>query len=166
MEKERDDAKEKSKVARPAAVAAGDAKARVEGDLAEVQEALTTAEEARSRAEAKTALLEVERMSLLLKFGAAKDEVSSLHSKAGKDKDAMEEDYHKALEVIFAYGYGCCALKHNICGDQPEVAYGMPDSADPLPVGYKILVGYSRGRNWWFLCCSWKRNKRVIREGT
>ena len=35
------------------------------------------------------------------------DEVSSLHSQASKDKEVVEEDYQKALEVIFAYGYGC-----------------------------------------------------------
>ena len=48
----------------------------------------------------------------------------------------MEEDYQKALEVIFAYDYGCYAFKHNICGDQPEVPDGMPDSVDPLPVEF------------------------------
>ena len=45
----------------------------------------------------------------------------------------MEEDYHKALELIFAYGYGCCMFKHNICGDQPEVPNGMLESSNPLP---------------------------------
>ena len=63
----------------------------------------------------------------------AKDKVSSLHPQVSKDKDAMEEDYQKALELIFAYGYGCYMLKHNICGDQPEVPDGMPNSSDPLP---------------------------------
>ena len=45
----------------------------------------------------------------------------------------MEEDYQKALEVIFAYSYGCYVFKHNICGDQPEVPDGMCDSSDSLP---------------------------------
>ena len=45
----------------------------------------------------------------------------------------MKEDYQKALELIFAYGDGCCMFKHNICGDQPEVPNGMPDSSDLLP---------------------------------
>ena len=52
--------------------------------------------------EVETALLEVKRTSLLLELGATKDEVSSLHSQAGRDKEAMEEEYHKALEMIFA----------------------------------------------------------------
>ena len=59
-------------------------------------------------------------MYLMLEIGASKDEISSRHSQSGKDKEAMKEDYQKPLEVIFAYGYGCCAFKHNICGDQPE----------------------------------------------
>ena len=58
--------------------------------------------------------------------------MSSLQSQAGKDKASMEEDYQKALEPIFAYGYRCCMFKHNICGDQLEVPDGMPDSFDPL----------------------------------
>ena len=37
-------------------------------------------------------------MSLLLELEVSKDEVSSLHSQARKDKEAMEEDYQKALE--------------------------------------------------------------------
>ena len=62
----------------------------------------------------------------------AKDEVSSLHSQTGKDKGAIEEDDQKALEVIFSYSYGCCVCKHNICGDQPEVPDGIPNSSNPL----------------------------------
>ena len=108
-----------------AVVAAGNAKARADNDLARAQEALAVAEEARRKAE-------VEQTSLLLELGAAKDEVSSLKSKVGKDKEAMEEDYQKALKPIFSYGYGCCVFKHNICGDQPKVPDGMHDSFDPF----------------------------------
>ena len=90
----------------------------MEDKLARVQDALAVAEEAKHKAEAEATRLEVERTSLLVEIRTAKDEVSSLHSQAGKDKEAMEEDYQKALELIFAYGYRCCALKNNICGDQ------------------------------------------------
>ena len=45
----------------------------------------------------------------------------------------MEEDYQKALEVIFSYSYGCCVFRHNIYGDYLEVPDGMPDSSVPLP---------------------------------
>ena len=131
--KERDRAKEEAQVAKLAAVTAGDIKAWAENDLARVQSALAATEEAKRKAESETACLEVERMSLLLEIGAAKDEVCSLQSQAGKDKEAMEEDYQKALEVIFAYSYGYCVFKHNICWDHPEVPNSMPDSSILLP---------------------------------
>ena len=63
----------------------------------------------------------------------AKDEVSSLQSQVAKDKAPMEEDYQKALELIFAYGYRYCMIKHDIYGDQPKVPDGMLDSFDSLP---------------------------------
>ena len=102
VEKEMDRAKEEAQVARLAAVAAGDAKAWAEDNLARAQGALTTVEEAKRKAEAKSVRLEVEWTSLLLEIGAAKDEVCSLQSQANKDKEDMEEYYQKALEVIFA----------------------------------------------------------------
>ena len=99
---------------------------------------MAVGEEAKRKAEEEAARLEIERMSLLLEIEPAKDEVSSLHSQAGKDKEAMEEDYQKALKLIFAYGYECCAFKHNIYGDQLEVPDGMPDSSDPLPLEFFV----------------------------
>ena len=91
------------------------------------------AEEVRRKAEVEATYHKVERTSLLLEIGAAKDEISSLHSQADKDKEAMEEDFQMALEVIFSYGYEHCAFKQNICGDQPEVPNDMPDSSNLLP---------------------------------
>ena len=110
-----------------------DARAWVKDDFARVRDALAVAEESKHKAKAETVCLEVERTSLLLELRAVKDEVSFLQSQAGKDKEAMEEDYQKALEVIFAYGYSRCMFKHNICGSQPEVPNSMPDSSNPLP---------------------------------
>ena len=71
-------------------------------------------------------------MSLLLEIRTTKDEVSFFPSQAGKDKEAMDKDYQKALKVIFSYDHGCCVFNHNICGDQPEVPDGIPNSSDPL----------------------------------
>ena len=97
---------------------------------------MAVAKEAKRKAEAENSFLEVEQMSLLLELGAAKDEVSSLYSQASKDEEAIEEDYQKALELIFAYGDRCCVFKHNICGEQLEVSDGMPDSSNPLPLEF------------------------------
>ena len=62
----------------------------------------------------------------------------SLQSQASKDKGTIEEDYQKALELIFSYGYGCCMFKHNICGDQLEVLDDMPNSSDSLPLDFFV----------------------------
>ena len=63
-----------------AIVVAGDAKERVEDDLARVQEALAVAEESRCKVKAQTSCLEVEQTSDLLELGPAKDKVAFLHS--------------------------------------------------------------------------------------
>ena len=49
MEKERDEAKDEAQISRLASVAAGDAKARAEDEMARVQDALAVADEARLR---------------------------------------------------------------------------------------------------------------------
>ena len=69
MEKERDEAKKGTKVARLAASAAGDARVRAKEDLARAQEALAAMEEGRCKAKAETTRLEVEWTSLLLARG-------------------------------------------------------------------------------------------------
>ena len=131
--KEKNEAKKEAKVARLMAVAVGDARSRAENDLTRVLNALAVMEEDGCRLKDEVARLVVERTSLLQELEAFKNEVSSLHSQKSKDKDAMEENYQKALELIFAYGFGCCAFKHSICGDQLEIPDDMPDSANPLP---------------------------------
>ena len=57
--------------------------------------------------------------------------------------EAMKEEYPKALEVIFAFGYGCWVFKHNICEDHPEVLDGMPNSTNPLPSEFFMNSGCS-----------------------
>ena len=64
--------------------------------------------------------------------------MSSFQSQVGKDKAAMEEDYQKALELIFAYSYGCCMFKHNIYGEQPKILNDMPNSSDPLSLEFFV----------------------------
>ena len=76
-----------------ATVTVGDAKARAEGDRVRVQDALADAEEANRKLEVEIGCLEVERTSLLLEIRATRDEMPYLHSQAGRDKEAIEEDY-------------------------------------------------------------------------
>ena len=132
-------------MARLTAVVTGDAKARAEDGLTLARDALAAMEEDRRRLKAEVARLEVERTSPLLELEASKDEAFSLHSQAGNDKEAIEEDYQKALEHIFGYGYGCCAFKHNIYGDQPRIPDGMfvtPPTRHPVSSEGVIFIFY------------------------
>ena len=69
----------------------------------------------------------------MLYHEASKGEVSSLRVRAGKDREDMVKDYRGSLELIFAYSYGFCMFKNNICGDRLEISNGMLDSANSLP---------------------------------
>ena len=140
VEKERDKAKKEAKVARLAAMATSKAKVRVEDNLAWVRDALA-AEEDGHGLEVEVARLTVERTSLLLDLEASRDETFSLHSHTGKDKEAMVEDYQKALEKIYPYDYKYCVFKHGICGDRPRIPDDMPDSANPLPLEFFANLG-------------------------
>ena len=55
-----------------------------------------------------------------------------------KEKKALEEAYEEGFDVIFNYGYGCCALAHNIFGRKPVVSEGMPDKSTSLPPEFFI----------------------------
>ena len=129
-------------MARLVAVGAGEAKARAEDDLTRVRDTLVAAEENKRGLEVEVARPTVERTSLLLELEAPRDEVSTLHSHVGKDKEAMVEDYQKALDHMFAYGYGCYAFKHGICDDRPRISDGMPNSAEPLPLEFFANLGF------------------------
>ena len=127
------------------ATSAGDAKARVKVDMTKALNSLATIEKGEhmseaeiARLEAQLARIEVEQVSLLLELKASKGDVHSLHAQAKKDREDMVKDYQGSLELIFAYGYGCCAFKNNICRDWPEIPDGMPDSACPLPLEFFV----------------------------
>ena len=53
-----------------------------------------------------------------------------------KENKALREAYEDGFDVIFNYGYGCCAFAHNICGSLPEVPYGMSDTSKPLSLEF------------------------------
>ena len=119
-------------MARLDADAAGNARAKVESELARVQSAMATVEEARRKADDDISRLTDERVSLLLELVTCKDEISAIWVEALRENEALREAYKGGLDVIFNYGYGCCAFAHNICGSQPEVPDRMPDTSKPL----------------------------------
>ena len=71
-------------------------KARAEGDLARVQDALVVAEEAKRKAKVKTARLEVERASLLLK-----DQNIGKHGYIGY----IDKNIINSIKIIYIYIY-------------------------------------------------------------
>ena len=57
-----------------------------------------------------------ERASLLLELGTCKNQMVVIRAEALKEKKALEEAYEEGFDVIFNYGYGCCAFVDNISG--------------------------------------------------
>ena len=78
VEAEKDVARHEASMACMDANATGSARAKVESELARVQNAPADAEEARRKTEDKARHLAVEQVSLLLEIGTSKDEVSAL----------------------------------------------------------------------------------------
>ena len=45
-------------------------------------------------------------------------------------------EFDACFEVIFNYGYDCCAFAHNIYGNKPGIPYRMSDTSNPLPLEF------------------------------
>ena len=137
-EAERDATRHDASMARMDTDAAGNERAKAESELAQVQNSFAVVEEARRKAKDEASHLADERVFALLKLGTCKDEVFAILAEALKEKRALEEAYKDGFDVIFNYGYGCCAFAHNICGSQPEVPDGMRDTSKPLSLEFFI----------------------------
>ena len=48
------------------------------------------------------------------------------------------EAFEAGFEVILNYGYGYCAFVHNICGSEPVIPNGMPNTSKTLPPKFFI----------------------------
>ena len=125
-------ARNDASMARMDADAAGNARAKVESKLDRVQNALAVVEEARRKAKYEASRLADEQVSLLLELETCKDEVSAIQAEALKEKKALEEAYEESFDVIFNYGYGCCAFSHNIYRSQSKVLDGLSDTSKSL----------------------------------
>ena len=62
--------------------------------------------------------------------------MSAIRVGALRENEALKEAYEEGFDVIFNYGYGCCAFAHNICGSQPEFPDGMPDTSKLLSLEF------------------------------
>ena len=121
------------------ALAASDGTRRkAESDLKVVEQALLSYAEAGRKAEEEASHLAYERVSLLLEIGACKDVLVDFQAEVAKEKKAMEEEFDASGNVIFNYGYGCCAFAHDICGSKSRILDGIPDTTEPLPPEFFI----------------------------
>ena len=84
--------------------AARNAKARVESEFSRVQSALAAVEEARWKADDEINRLTDERVSLLLKLGTCKNEISAIRVETLRENEALREACKGSLNVIFNYG--------------------------------------------------------------
>ena len=71
-----------------------------------------------------------------MEFGASKEDLSAFQAKMTKERKAMESEFDMSSDMIFDYGYDCCAFAHNICGSKPMIPAGMPDMSKPLPLEF------------------------------
>ena len=110
----------------------------MESELDGAQQALATFVEAWQKAEEEASRLTNERVSLLVELGASKDELSTFRAKVSKEKKAYKVEFDAGFEVIFNYGYGCCAFAHNICGSKPRIPAGISDTSNPLPIEFFV----------------------------
>ena len=55
-----------------------------------------------------------------------------------KERKAIEEEFDVSSDVIFNYGYGCCAFVCNICGSKPMIPVGIPNTSKLLPPEFFI----------------------------
>ena len=117
---------------RRVSVAAEDTRSKADSERDAAQQALVTAEEARRKAEEENGCLTDERLSLLMELRATKDDFAAFREKTSIEKTTMEAEFDARSDVIFNYGYGCCAFAHNICGSEPLIPVGMSNTSTPL----------------------------------
>ena len=113
--------------------------------LTGAQHALAAPKEARRKAKDEASRVVDERVSLLLELEASKDELIGVREKASKEKKVLDEAFDAGFDVIFNYGYGCCAFAHNICGSEPVILWTCVFHMRP----------HSMGETLFFMCC-WK----------
>ena len=87
---------------------------KAESELGSVQQALVAAKEACRRVEEENGRLMDERLSLFVELGTNKDDFTAFRERSFAERSALEAEFDASSDVIFNYGYGCCAFAHGI----------------------------------------------------
>ena len=88
--------------------------------------------EACRRVEEENGHLTDERLSLLVELGITKDDFADFRESSSVERSALEAEFDASSDVIFNYGYGCCAFAHDIRRSKPKIPPGMPDTSTSL----------------------------------
>ena len=115
---------------------AEEAHRKVELDYGTAREALATMGEACKKAEEENSSLAEEKLALVIELGVVKDEFAAFQEKAAADREMMEAAFDSSSDTLFNYGYGCCALAHDILGRKPRIPEGMPNPSVPLTADF------------------------------
>ena len=118
---------------------------KAESELDSVRQVLAAIKEACRKAEEENGRLADERLSLLMELGAIKEDFATFLEKSLAEKSALKAEFNASSDVIFNYGYGCCAFAHNICGSEPMIPAGMPDTSAPLTLEFFVNPRYPPG---------------------
>ena len=105
---------------------------KAESELGFVQQALVATKEACRRVEEENDRLTDERLSLLVELETTKDDFAAFQERKFAERSALEAEFDASSDVIFNYGYGCCAFAHNIRRSKPKIPHEMSDSSTPL----------------------------------
>ena len=105
---------------------------KAESELDYVRQALAAAKEACRKAEEENSRLTDERLSLVMELGATKEDFAAFWEKSSREKSTLEAKFDASGDVIFNYGYGCCAFAHDIRGSKPLIPAEMPDASIAL----------------------------------
>ena len=163
---ERDTARHEAVMPKLAIEGAFNTRAQIESKLAQVQNALALAEEARRRVEfdhgasrevlaatgeafrkakEENSHLAEEKLALVIELGAVKNDFAAFQEKAVTDRAMMEVVFDSSGDTLFNYGYGCCAFAHNICGSKPEIPDGMLNPSVTLTADFFANHRYPPG---------------------
>ena len=93
---------------------------------------MASPKEAYRRAEEENNRLTDERLSLFMELRAIKEDFAAFREKSSMEKSVLEAEFDASSDVIFNYGYGCCAFAHDIRGSKTMIPTEMPNTSMPL----------------------------------
>ena len=73
-----------------------------------------------------------------MELRATKDDFAAFREKSSAERSALEAEFDASSDVIFNYGYSCCAYAHNIRRSKPKIPHGMPDTSTPLTLEFFV----------------------------